>query len=77
MAKIKKNLSLEEDVVSKGMQRAKEIFGGNFSVYVSYLIYQDTKGIKLEENIEHQQQNSTLNTEVKNELDNILDMPNL
>lgn len=41
MSKVKKNISLEEDILTKGLIRAKEL-GYNFSSYVTYLINEDS-----------------------------------
>ena len=42
MAKIKKNLSLEETLVKESIKRAKEL-GYTFSSYVTYLLNEDLK----------------------------------
>lgn len=36
--KVKKNLSIEQDVLEKGQKKADEMFSGNFSILVTYLI---------------------------------------
>ncbi|MCD3217848.1 hypothetical protein G8S55_11530 [Clostridium botulinum C] len=74
MAKIKKNLSLDEEIINKGMQRAKIMFGGNFSSYISYLIYQDTKDIETKEIKQEKVQRIVKDHEALNEIDSILDM---
>lgn len=47
--RIKKTLSIQEDVLKKAEARAKEMFADNFSMYITFLINQDTKGLKIEE----------------------------
>lgn len=46
--RIKKTLSIQEEVLRKAEARAKEMFADNFSMYITFLINQDTKGLKLE-----------------------------
>ncbi|MHC1684870.1 MAG: hypothetical protein AB6733_18335 [Clostridiaceae bacterium] len=41
----KKTLSIQNDVLEKGQRKADEMFSGNFSMYVTYLINQDIKGL--------------------------------
>jgi len=38
-------LSIQPSVKEKGQQRADEMFSGNFSMYITYLINKDVKGI--------------------------------
>ncbi|MDH2337354.1 hypothetical protein [Clostridium perfringens] len=80
MAKTKKNLSLEEAVIQKGLKRAGEL-GFDFSAYVTYLINADTKKIKIqeEENVEKSCEKETEENDLKipddetlSEVDNIL-----
>lgn len=80
MAKTKKNLSLEEAVIQKGLKRAGEL-GFDFSAYVTYLINADTKKIKIqeEENVEKSCKEETKENDLKipddetlSEVDNIL-----
>lgn len=80
MAKTKKNLSLEEAVIQKGLKRAGEL-GFDFSAYVTYLINADTKKIKIqeEENVEKSCEKETKENDLKipddetlSEVDNIL-----
>lgn len=47
--RIKKTLSIQEDVLKKAEARAKEMFADNFSMYITFLINQDTKGLRIEE----------------------------
>jgi len=42
----KKTLSIQNDVLEKGQKKADEMFSGNFSMYVTYLINQDIKGVQ-------------------------------
>lgn len=38
MATVKTAISLKEDVYRAGANKAKRLFGGNFSAYIGYLI---------------------------------------
>lgn len=40
----KKTLSIQDDVLERGQRRADEMFSGNFSMYITYLINKDIKG---------------------------------
>ncbi|MGU8484986.1 hypothetical protein ACV3NV_14735 [Clostridium perfringens] len=71
--KIRKNISLEEHILEKGLERAKELFGGNFSIYLAYLIQQDTNSLQSKE-VEVKHKKSQLDQEVVNSVDNILNM---
>lgn len=76
MAKIKRNLSLEEAVIQKGLKRAGEL-GFDFSAYVTYLINADTRKIKIqeEESNKEEAEGNDINmpdAETLNEVDNIL-----
>ena len=79
MAKTKKNLSLEEAVIQKGLKRAGEL-GFDFSAYVTYLINADTRKIKIQEEIgeesnKEEAEGNDINmpdAETLNEVDNIL-----
>lgn len=62
----KKTLSIQNDVLEKGQKKADEMFSGNFSMYVTYLINQDLKGLMAQpyrtefnrpiENIKHKEE---------------------
>lgn len=41
MATVKKAISLKDDVYKDGTEKAKRLFSGNFSAYISYLISRD------------------------------------
>lgn len=69
--KVRKQISIEEDILNKGLYRAKELFGGNFSIYLAYLINQDAGDIKIEK-LETKLKENKLDEEVKSELDDIL-----
>ncbi|CDM67285.1 hypothetical protein CM240_0106 [Clostridium bornimense] len=43
--RIKKTISIQQDVLEKGQHRANEFFSGNFSLYITYLINSDVKGV--------------------------------
>ena len=71
--KIRKNISLEEHILEKGLERAKELFGGNFSIYLAYLIQQDTNSLQSKE-VEVKPKKSQLDKEVATSMDDILNM---
>lgn len=68
--KVRKQISIDEEILNKGLFRAKELFGGNFSIYLAYLINQDVGDIKIEN--KNYSNSSNLDEDVKNELDDIL-----
>lgn len=72
--RIKKTLSIQEDVLKKAEARAKEMFADNFSMYITFLINQDTKGLKIEEDrqISNSKKQVGLDEECGVALDNIL-----
>lgn len=75
--RIKKSLSIQEDVLKKAEARAKEMFADNFSMYITFLINQDTKGIKMisEDNeIESTEAEKAIDKESTNSLDDILNI---
>lgn len=69
--KVRKQISLDENILNKGLVRANELFGGNFSIYLAYLINQDAGDIKVEKK-ETKPKETKLDEEVKSELDDIL-----
>lgn len=69
--KVKKNLSLEEDILNKGLVRAKDL-GYNFSTYVTYLINQDCNGIEIK--TVPKENKKKLDKESENSIDNILNL---
>ncbi|XZM35437.1 hypothetical protein ACSXAY_18660 (plasmid) [Clostridium perfringens] len=71
MSKIRKNISLEEHILEKGLERAKELFGGNFSIYLAYLIQQDTNALHSKE-VELKKEK--LDPEVSDSMNNIIEM---
>lgn len=46
MARVRKNISLEDSVLDKGQARAEKMFAGNFSIYLTYLINKDWEEIQ-------------------------------
>lgn len=40
---MKKTLSIQEDVMKKAQKKADEMFSGNFSIYITYLINNNCK----------------------------------
>lgn len=73
MAKIKKNLSLEESILNKGMARAEKL-GYNFSSYITYLINKDAKNEEIEIKVKNETDDSKLPNEISDEVDNILNI---
>ena len=74
MARIRKNISLEEDVATKAQLKADKMFAGNFSIYLTWLINKDNEDIELPVTITKVETKETkLDKEVKNSLDDILD----
>lgn len=71
MAKIKRNLSLEEAILKRGLRRAAEL-GFDFSAYVTYLINSDTKKIKIQEKETKENVLNIPDDETLSEVDNIL-----
>ncbi|MBM7836453.1 hypothetical protein [Clostridium sardiniense] len=71
--KVRKQISIDEKVLEKGLIRAEELFAGNFSIYLSYLINQDAGDIKIDR-VEKETKNngSEFDEETKSEIDNIL-----
>lgn len=80
--RIKKTISIQQDVLEKGQHRANEFFSGNFSLYITYLINSDVKGVMINSGIHSTNQlYSTSPTndykhkkEVSNAIDSILNM---
>lgn len=46
MARVRKNISMEDSVLDKGQARAEKMFAGNFSIYLTYLINRDCEEIE-------------------------------
>ncbi|HAT4295941.1 hypothetical protein [Clostridium perfringens] len=75
--KIRKNISLEDFILKKGQERAQKLFGGNFSIYLAYLIQQDCNGLDKEVVItknEEQEEVEKLDEEVSESMNDILEM---
>lgn len=71
--KVRKQISIDNKVLEKGLIKADELFGGNFSIYVAYLINKDTNYMK--EKMEGiTEYSNKLDDEVKNEVDDILNL---
>lgn len=78
MAKVKKNISIEEDILKKGLERA-ELLGYNFSSYITFLINLDTNNLELKSvNIKDEKaltkDDSNIDDDVLSEADNILNI---
>ncbi|WP_150541959.1 hypothetical protein [Clostridium perfringens] len=75
--KIRKNISLEDFILKKGQERAQKLFGGNFSIYLAYLIQQDCNGLDKEVVVtknEEQEEVEKLDKEVSESMNDILEM---
>lgn len=75
--KIRKNISLEDFILKKGQERAQKLFGGNFSIYLAYLIQQDCNGLDKEVVVtknEEQEEVEKLDEEVSESMNDILEM---
>lgn len=78
MAKIKKNLSLEEALVKESIKRAKEL-GYTFSSYVTYLLNEDLKRKDSNVNIVINNTQATATTEnaITKEESKLIEVPKL
>ena len=75
--RIKKTLSIQDDVLKKAEARSKEMFSGNFSMYITFLINQDSRGMKILQEPEEAKDKIIENgfdKESENSLDNIMGM---
>lgn len=76
MAKVKKNLSLEEDILEIGLKRAK-MLGYNFSSYITFLINLDTNNLELK-NVNSKDEKAitedkeSIDDDILSEVDNVL-----
>lgn len=71
--RIKKNISLQQETLNLGQEKANLMFNGNFSMYVTYLINKDCKLIKtMEEKKEIKKE--VIDEKVKDTMDSILNM---
>lgn len=77
MARIRKNISLDEEVLEKGQNKADKMFAGNFSMYITFLINKDCEGIELKEKIkleEKEEVKTNIDKDTIDEIDSILDL---
>lgn len=78
MGRIRKNVSIDEEVLKKGQAKADKMFAGNFSMYLMFLINKDCENMIIEEkknnNIKEDEKVETISIDKDtiNELDNIL-----
>lgn len=78
MGRIRKNVSIDEEVLKKGQAKADKMFAGNFSMYLMFLINKDCENMIIEEkknnNIKEDEEVETISIDKDtiNELDNIL-----
>lgn len=81
MARIRKNISIDEEVFEKAQIKCEKMFSGNFSMYLTYLINKDTENIEVKkdykkDNKDSKDKNSeeAMDSDVKDEIDNILNL---
>ncbi|HDI3121881.1 hypothetical protein FDF50_18430 [Clostridium botulinum] len=75
MARIRKNISIDEDVFEKAQIKCEKMFSGNFSMYLTYLINKDTENIEIPKvNKSIKESEEAVDKEVKSEIDNILNL---
>ncbi|WP_409070058.1 hypothetical protein ACFLKB_17855 (plasmid) [Clostridium sp. FAM 1755] len=75
MARIRKNISLDEEVFEKAQIKCEKMFSGNFSMYLTYLINKDTENIELPKaNKSLKESEEAVDKEVQSEIDNILNL---
>ncbi|MGO5066921.1 MULTISPECIES: hypothetical protein [unclassified Clostridium] len=75
MARIRKNISIDEDVFEKAQVKCEKMFSGNFSMYLTYLINKDTENIEIPKvNKSIKESEEAVDKEVKSEIDNILNL---
>lgn len=73
--KVRKNISLEDFILKKGQERAQKLFGGNFSIYLAYLIQQDCNALEKEVVVtKNEDKIEKLDVEVSDSVDNILNL---
>lgn len=74
--KVRKQISLEDTIMEKGLKRADEVLGGNFSAYIAMLITKDCEGrneiaiTSLE--TEQKEEITKIDSEVSSSIDDIL-----
>lgn len=77
MARIRKNISLDEEVLEKGQNKADKMFAGNFSMYITFLINKDCEGMTIKENIKtrvKEEVETNIDKDTIEEIDSILDL---
>jgi predicted CopG family antitoxin len=75
LARIRKNISIDEDVFEKAQVKCEKMFSGNFSMYLTYLINKDTENIEIPKvNKSIKESEEAVDKEVKSEIDNILNL---
>ncbi|EPY6472920.1 hypothetical protein ACWO4B_003633 [Clostridium sporogenes] len=74
MARIRKNISLYEEVFEKAQIKCEKMFSGNFSMYLTYLINKDTENIKIKKDEKSKESEESMDRDVKTEIDNILNL---
>ncbi|WP_251862435.1 hypothetical protein [Clostridium sp. Marseille-Q2269] len=75
MARIRKNISIDEEVFERAQIKCEKMFSGNFSMYLTYLINKDTENIEIpkdEKNLKESER--AIDLDVKSEVDNILNL---
>lgn len=74
MARIRKNISLDEEVFEKAQIKCEKMFSGNFSMYLTYLINKDTENIEIKKDEKNKESKESMDRDVKTEIDNILNL---
>ncbi|MCW6086538.1 hypothetical protein AAGC94_04855 [Clostridium sporogenes] len=74
MARIRKNISLDEEVFEKAQIKCEKMFSGNFSMYLTYLINKDTENIEIKKDEKSKKSEESMDRDVKTEIDNILNL---
>ncbi|EJO5349109.1 hypothetical protein NRP93_003266 [Clostridium botulinum] len=74
MARIRKNISLDEEVFEKAQIKCEKMFSGNFSMYLTYLINKDTENIEIKKDEKNKESEESIDRDVKTEIDNILNL---
>lgn len=72
MARIRKNISIDEYVFERAQIKCEKMFSGNFSMYLTYLINKDTENIEIEKDKKNRESEEAIDSDIKSEVDNIL-----
>jgi len=72
LARIRKNISIDEYVFERAQIKCEKMFSGNFSMYLTYLINKDTENIEIEKDKKNRESEEAIDSDIKSEVDNIL-----